>query len=117
MNKLPQKLSANIRAMKSLWGFVGATLIFPFAATADETFRCGKWLASSEMSVEDLLKKCGEPRTREKNTQDVLARNQYGLMVKVDETVSETWTYDRGANPAMVVTIIDGSIKRIERKK
>ena len=38
-------------------------------------------------------------------------------MVKIGETRMETWTYDRGANPAMVVTIVDGRIKSIERQK
>ncbi len=38
-------------------------------------------------------------------------------MLKVGETTVETWTYDRGANPAMVVTIVDGHIKSIDRQK
>jgi hypothetical protein len=109
-------LSATIRAMKPSIVFVAAQLVLPMAASADETFRCGKWIASSAMKVEELEAKCGEPNARESTTQDVLARNQFGLMVKVDETVKETWIYDRGANPAMVVTIVDGRIKSIERR-
>lgn len=85
-------------------------------ASADETFRCGKWIASSAMTVEELKTKCGEPNARESTTEDVLARNQFGLMVKVGETAKETWIYDRGANPAMVVTIVDGRIKSIGRR-
>jgi hypothetical protein len=96
---------------------VAALLVLPATASADESFRCGKWIASSAMSVEELQDKCGEPDRRESNTEDVLARNQFGLMVKVDETVTETWIYDRGANPAMVVSIIDGRIKSIERQE
>jgi hypothetical protein len=38
-------------------------------------------------------------------------------MMKVGETTVETWTYDRGANPAMVVIIVDGHIKSIDRQK
>ena len=96
---------------------LAALLMLPLVASADESFRCGKWIASSEMSVSELVQKCGEPTKRESKTEDVQARNQYGLMVKVDETTTETWTYDRGADPAMVVTIVDGRIKSIDRQK
>ena len=110
-------LSATIRAMKAPIASATAMLMLPFVVSADETFRCGKWIASSQMLVEDLRSKCGEPARREKRTEDVQSRNQYGLMTKVGETVLETWTYDRGLNPAMVVTIVDGHIKKIERQK
>ena len=39
-------------------------------------------------------------------------------MIKMGETTIETWTYDRGPQAApMVVTIVDGRIKSIERLK
>jgi hypothetical protein len=49
----------------------------------------------------------------------VLVRNQNtGLMMKTGESRIETWTYDRGTRAApMVVTIIDGRIRSIDRKK
>ena len=95
-----------------------AVLLLPVTASADETFRCGKWIAASSMSVSELIAKCGEPASRESRTEDVKARNSNnGLLVKVGETTVETWIYDRGANPAMVVTIVDGRIKSIERQK
>jgi len=103
--------------MKPSLVLVAALLVLPMAASADETFRCGKWIASSDMSVEELKAKCGEPTSRQSSTEDVLARNQFGLMVKVDEVSTETWIYDRGANPAMVVTIVDGRIKSIVRQQ
>ena len=85
---------------------------------ADESFRCGKWIASSDMTVEELLAKCGIPSQRTSATEDVMARNKYGLMQKIGETTVMTWTYDRGATaPPMIVTIVDGRIKNIERKK
>ena len=88
------------------------------AASADESFRCGKWIASSDMSIEELETKCGEPTSRAASTEDVLARNQFGLMSKVGESAKEIWIYDRGSQAAaMVVTIIDGRIKSIERQK
>ena len=102
--------------MKSL--VLAAALLLPVAASADETFRCGKWIASSTMTVAELTEKCGEPTSRESRTEDVKARNNnFGLMMKVGETTVETWTYDRGANPAMVVIIVDGQIKSIDRQK
>jgi hypothetical protein len=92
--------------------------LVPLTASA-ENFRCGNWIASSDMSVADLLTKCGEPTTRKTETQDVMSRNRnYDLLVKTGETVIETWTYDRGTQAkAMVVTIVDGKIKSIERQK
>jgi hypothetical protein len=49
----------------------------------------------------------------------VRAPNGYtGGNVKVGETVIETWTYDLGASKSpMVVTIVDGQVKKIERKE
>jgi len=91
----------------------------PLAASADETFRCGKWIISSELTVDQLTSKCGPPSYHESTTQDVLVRNRNnGLMIKVGETRVETWTYERGtqARP-MVVTIVDGTIKSIEIKQ
>ena len=92
--------------------------LVPLAASA-ETFRCGNWIVSRDLTVDDLLKKCGEPATRKAETQDVMSRNRnHDLLVKTGETIIETWTYDRGtqAKP-MVVTIVDGKIKSIERQK
>jgi hypothetical protein len=103
------------------WSFVipTALLMLPLAVAADENFRCGNKIASSDMTVEELVQKCGEPTTRKTETQDVNVRNRdNGLMVKTGETVIETWIYDRGSQAApMVVTIVDGRIKSIERQK
>ena len=110
--------------MKTL--FAAALVLLPLAlvlssppALADENFRCGKWIASSDMSVAELISKCGEPASRATRTEDVLARNaNTGLMYKIGETQVETLVYNRGATaPPMVVTIIDGKIKSIERQR
>lgn len=104
--------------MKTSLPLAAALMLLPLAASADETFRCGQWIASSAMSVPELVQKCGQPSSKARETTDVKARNaNNGLLVKVGETTVETWTYDRGANPPMVVTIIDGRIKSIERGK
>jgi hypothetical protein len=87
------------------------------SAQADETFRCGQWVISSDLTVEELVKKCGPPTTEESRTEDIKARN-HGLLIKNGETTTTTWTFDRGTQAApMVVTIVDGRIKIIERKK
>ena len=84
-----------------------------------DNFRCGKWIASTDMSVSDLRAKCGEPASRESRVEDVMSRNfNTGLMYKSGEQIVETWIYDRGSRAQpMVVTIIDGRITSIERKK
>ena len=96
-----------------------AALLLPFPASADENFRCGNSIASSDMSVDELVRKCGEPTSRSSRTEDVKVRNRdNGLMLKVGETLIETWTFDRGSRSApMVVTIVDGRIKSLERQK
>ena len=88
-------------------------------SSADESFRCGKWIASSDLSPAELAEKCGPPTLHESRTEDVLVRNRNtGLMQKTGEIRIETWTYDRGTQAApMVVTIVDGRIKSIERGK
>ena len=109
------------RAMKSASRItaIAAFIAAVPPAFADENFRCGKWIASSDMSLEELTTKCGQPTSEESTTQDVLVRNRNtGLMMKTGETTTETWTYDRGTQATpMVVTIIDGHIKSIERKR
>lgn len=96
----------------------GAILLLPLAAQA-ETFRCGKWLVSPDLTVEELMQKCGAPASRESKTEDVMVRNRNnGLMVKTGETTTERWVYDRGTSAApMVVVIVDGRIKSIERQR
>jgi hypothetical protein len=95
-----------------------AMLLSAAAAHADEAFRCGKWVVTSAMTVGELESKCGPPASRTSRTQDVRARNRNtGLMVKTGETTVETLTWDRGSRAAaMVVTVVDGTIKSIERK-
>jgi|SRR5215831_9152561 len=92
--------------------------LLPFAAAA-ETFRCGKWIIDDETTLEQLEQKCGPPSHREMRTEDIRAPNVYtGGHEKVGETVIETWIYDRGSRASpMVVTIVDGKIKHIERLK
>jgi hypothetical protein len=95
-----------------------AALLIPAVATA-ETFRCGKWIIDSETTLPELTQKCGAPTSRESRVEDVRAPNVYtGGNTKVGETVIETWVYQRSSSSAaMVVTIVDGRIKKIERPR
>lgn len=81
-----------------------------------ETFRCGRWIASKDMTVEELLEKCGEPTTKSVRYEDNYAKSAGGGTHRIGTSTIETWTYDRGSQSfEMVVTIIDGEIKSMER--
>ncbi len=91
---------------------VGATL-----AHADESMRCGKWVVSSDLSTTELISKCGEPSSKDSKTDDVRAKhaNGQGTFV-VGQTTTEHWFYERGPGAfRMVVTVVDGKIKSIDR--
>lgn len=81
-----------------------------------ETFRCGQWIASRDMSVAELLEKCGAPTTKSVRQEDVFARSAGGGTHRIGTSTIETWTYDRGSQSfAMIVTIVDGKITSMER--
>ena len=90
--------------------------LLPLAAQAED-FRCGKWIVNEETTVDELVHKCGPPTTHESKTEDIKVRNRNnGLMVKIGETTTERWVYQRGSRATpMVVIIVDGKIKSIER--
>jgi hypothetical protein len=101
--------------MMKLLVLVLATLAMPAQA---DNFRCGKWIANTDLTVSELLSKCGEPAKRESRKEDVFGRGVNGGSYKVGEMTVETWTYSRGTRASpMVVTIIDGKIERIERQQ
>ena len=103
--------------MKILAAVTASALLLPAMATA-ETFRCGKWIIDDETTLEELVRKCGEPTSVDSRVEDVLAPNGYGGRTKVGETVIETWLYARGTSASpMMVTVVDGRIKKIERMK
>ena len=105
--------------MKRPHAFLPALVLLALSAPAahSESFRCGQWIASPDMSVDELLEKCGEPTAKTVSVEDVWGPTAAGKgRVKVGETTIETWTYDRGSqSAAMVVTIVDGRIKSMER--
>jgi hypothetical protein len=97
---------------------LAASLALSGAAGA-ETFRCGQYIASPDMSVEELLEKCGEPDQKSVEQVDVYGPNAQGAgNLKRGTITVEKWTYDRGSQAAaMVVTIEEGEIKSMERAK
>jgi hypothetical protein len=92
------------------------SLVAPVAGS--ESFRCGQWIASPDMSVEELLDKCGEPTSRTVETIDVYGHSAQGGRIKTGTSTVEKLTYDRGSQSfTMIVTIVDGEIKGIERAR
>jgi Protein of unknown function (DUF2845) len=90
-------------------------LAVPYGAAAD-SMRCGKWVLNETSSVAELLEKCGAPADKTSTIEDVLAINAAGVPYKTGTTTREQWFYQRSAQSLrMVVTIVDGVIKTIER--
>jgi hypothetical protein len=88
-------------------------VVVPRIGTSDELFRCGSWIASADMSVRELVKRCGEPSSKQVSTEDVYSSEFHN---KVGTTTIEVWRYDRGPRAApMLVTIVDGQIRSMER--
>jgi hypothetical protein len=84
---------------------------------AAESMRCGKWVINETASVAELLDKCGAPLEKKSTTEDVRAINAAGVAYKTGTTTTrEQWFYQRSSRALpMVVTIVDGAIKSIER--
>lgn len=99
----------------------GAVFLAVFcAATAyADSFRCGQRLATDDMTVEELLEACGEPTRKSVEVVDVYGPNVHGAgNVKRGTSTIEKWTYDFGPQTFdMVVTIVDGELKGIERAR
>jgi hypothetical protein len=86
-------------------------VIAPSAGLCDGYFRCGQWLVSSDTSLTELLKKCGEPSSKKVSIEDIVG--EHGQ--KLGKTRVETWRYDRGSRAAaMIVKVIDGKVESIE---
>ncbi len=79
--------------------------------------RCGRWVVSADADPQELLGKCGEPSSKRSETSEVRRPNARGQGTFVaGTTVTEHWYYDRGPRAfRMVVTLVDGKIKSIDR--
>jgi len=91
---------------------IGVLLVLiPSAGICDGYFRCGSSLVSSDTSVAELLKKCGEPSAKKISVEDAFGPNGQ----KTGTTRVETWRYDRGSRAAaMIVRVVDGKIESIK---
>ena len=89
-------------------------LISAATLASAENMTCGSWIVTPEVSVDELLKKCGQPTTKETTVEDVRTHGRTGS-IKVGETTSERWIYKRGnSSIPMAVTIVDGEVTAIE---
>lgn len=93
-----------------------AAVLATGTAQAGETIRCGRWVVDETATVEELVQKCGEPAAKRLVEEDILVKNPDNTRRTVGTTVTEYWTYDRGTRSfQIVVTIVDGRIRSIER--
>jgi Protein of unknown function (DUF2845) len=81
-----------------------------------DAMRCGKWIVNETTPPAELLKKCGEPQSKDVVEEDVLGLNAAGRPIKLGVQVKERWLYQRspGALP-MLVTIVGGQTKSLAR--
>jgi Protein of unknown function (DUF2845) len=81
-----------------------------------ESMRCGKWVVNEASAPTEVLEKCGEPQQKEATKQDVVGKNTLGNPIVLGVQTIERWYYkpSTGSLP-MLVTIVDGKIKTIER--
>jgi hypothetical protein len=96
---------------------IGSVAMGIAADAPAESMRCGPSIVNETTSVAELLAKCGEPASREVQSEDVLARNpDTGFTRKVGTKITERWTYQRSNQSLpMAVTIVDGKVIRLER--
>lgn len=94
-------------------------LLATFSPDANaETFRCGSRIISTDTTAAEILQICGKPDSETSKTDPVRTRGASGLLVVVGETTTKKWVYARGTQAqAMVVTIVDGKVKSIERQR
>jgi Protein of unknown function (DUF2845) len=99
--------------MKTLTFAIAVLVSMPAGA---ETFRCGKWIVAPDMSVGELLEKCGAPTQKAVEEVEVRGPTVTGSgSVRRGTSIVETWTYDRGSQFDMIVKIVDGEITSMER--
>jgi hypothetical protein len=96
-----------------------ACLALGTAALADEPMRCGNWVVAMPVSLEELLRKCGEPASKEMSTEDIRTGGKSGTGSRaIGTSTTERWTYRSSAQSLpMIVTIVDGKVTKIEQGK
>ncbi len=93
-----------------------SALLLSATALADETFRCGQWIITADLSLSELQGKCGEPTS--KTHEEVEVRGKVGTgSVSRGTSVVEKWTYVLSSGAHYEVTIVDGNVQKIARVK
>lgn len=90
--------------------------IFVSGIASAESLRCGKWVVSEQATKDELVKKCGQPNSRNVTRDDVVAQNPNGARVKTGVKVTERWIYQSSSRALpMAVVFVDNKIVSIER--
>jgi hypothetical protein len=81
----------------------------------DDVIRCKGGLVSPGMIADEVLAKCGEPKSRAVESVPIRVRRANGSSGIVGTTEVQRWTYDRGAGqfPALL-TFEEGKLKTLE---
>ena len=96
--------------------FIAVGIMLFAGSAAAESMRCGASIVNETTSVADLLAKCGEPSSKDVESEDIYARNPDGFSRKVGTKITERWIYRRTTQSLpMAVTIVDGKVTRLER--
>jgi hypothetical protein len=79
-------------------------LLMPWTGSlaANDSVRCGSKIMKIGMSMDEILKYCGEPTSRETEDHDVRSGNRV-----TGTTQLHIWTYQRGASQAPAVLEFD----------
>jgi hypothetical protein len=80
-----------------------------------DTLACGNRLIETGDTAAHVLATCGEPSSREVETEPVRVRTQSGGTRVIGTTQKEIWVYDRGSGkfPA-ILTFEEGLLKKLE---
>ena len=94
---------------------VAISLAMESSAWADDVMRCGTAIIDIGMVAGQVLAKCGEPQSKEVETEPIRRRTASGGVTAAGSTRIERWIYDRGYGqfPALL-TFEQGKLKSIE---
>ena len=83
-------------------------------SAAQDTLRCGSKIVKTGMSMDEVLKFCGEPSSKEIEEHDVRSGNRV-----TGTTELHIWTYNRGSaqSPAVLQFDVDKLMSISTRKK
>jgi len=101
--------------MSSRWAVAACLGLAAFAVRGDDQMRCGAAIIDVGMIADQVVAKCGEPKSKEVEDVPVRTRNRNGAVNVVGTARVERWTYDRGYGqfPALL-TFEEGKLKTIE---